>query len=386
MSPFSLDTLALPAAAIFLMTLIASYQATKMPGTSIFLAFIKAGIFVIYFGLAFDGTYTFFDDWTYLDGGKELLHGGVGITNLAENWELALFIGGGDHFLYYLFNAYAFRLFGEGYFAPVALNILLSVLIAYYGTRLAIVEFGLKRQASNLFFLFLLLHPDILAWSNVMNGKDVLVLLLHVILLTAASIYLRGKLHKALWLALPAILVLFFLRFYVPLLFAMALILGAVLIKGRGRFWYLLMSVAFALLSLVWIGEGGLQYVFITLQDNLVNPVHGLIRMLLTPIPFNTDKNYQFLNFPALMHWLLMPFFMIGLHKVWKMQTPFARFMIAYLIVFFGLYAVYGELQGPRHRVQLDFAWALLQFIGAMAVMRRLARSSDCRLQKSASV
>jgi hypothetical protein len=81
-----------------------------------------------------------------------------------------------------------------------------------------------------------------------------------------------------------------------------------------------------------------------------------------------------------------MPFFIFGLQKVWKMRTPFSRFMVAYLIVFLGLYATYGELQGPRHRVQLDFAWALLQFIGAMAVMRKFARSSDYRMPKSASV
>lgn len=386
MSPFSFDTLTWPAAAIFLMTLIVSYQATKMPGTSVFAAFIKTGLFVIYFGLVFDGTYTFLDDWTYLEGGKDLLNDGVGVTNLAENWELALMIGGGEHFLYHLHNAYAFRLFGEGYFAPVTLNILLTVLIAFYGMKLAVLEFGFNRQASNLFFFFLLLHPDILAWSNVMNGKDVLVLQLHVILLTAASIYLRGQLYKALWLALPAVLILLFLRFYVPLLFAMALILGAVLTKRQGQFWYLITSIALVSISLTWIGEGGLQYVFTALQENFVNPFYGLIRMLLTPIPFNTEENYAFLNFPALMHWLLMPFFIIGLRKVWKTRTPFARFMIAYLIVFFGLYAIYGELQGPRQRVQLDFAWALLQFIGAMAVMRKLARSHDYHAQKSVPV
>jgi hypothetical protein len=386
MSPFSLYTLALPAAAIFLMTLIVSYQATKMPLISIFVAFIKVGIFAAYFGFAFDGTYSALDDWTYLDGGEKLLNDRVGITNLAENWELVLAIGGGQHFLYYLYNAYALRFFGEGYFAPVALNLLVTVVIAFCGMRLAIVEFGFKKQASRLFFLFLLLHPDILAWSNVINGKDVLILLLHVILLTASSIYLRGQIQKALRLAIPAVFVLFNLRFYVPILFAMALIVGAMLTKQRGQLWYLLISVAFASLLIVRLGEAGLGNAFIALQENWVNPVYGLMRMILTPIPFNTEISYQFLNFPALIHWLLIPFVIFGLQKVWKMRTPFSRFMVAYLIVFSGLYAVYGELQGPRHRVQMDFALALLQFIGAMAVMRKFARSSDYRMPKSASV
>ena len=177
----------------FFATLVVSFKFTRNPAISILLAFVKAGIFIAYFGFVFNGTFTFLDDWSYLEGGRELLLEGVGITTLAKNWQYARMIGQGDHFVYYLYNSYALRIFGEGYFAPVAFNILLTIAIAYFGARLAVVEFGMSKQTSRWFYLFLLLHPDILAWSNIMNGKDMLALLLHVLLLTAVSIYLRGQ-------------------------------------------------------------------------------------------------------------------------------------------------------------------------------------------------
>lgn len=52
---------------------------------------------------------------------------------------------------------------------------------------------------------------------------------------------------------------------------------------------------------------------------------------------------------------------------------------IAYLLVFVGLYAVFGELQWPRHRVQLDYAGAILQFIGVMAVLKRAQLGSSLK-------
>ena len=368
MNPFDLDVLIWPVMAIFFITLIISFWFTKWPAFSIFVAVLKAGIFLGYFSLVFDGTYTFLDDLSYLEGGNVLLLEGVGITNLAENWGFLRIIGRGDHFVYYLYNAYAFRLFGAGYFSPVALNVLLTVAIAYYGAKLAVVEFGMGKQMSKVFFLFLLLHPDILAWSNVMNGKDILVLLLHVLLLKAVSIYLHGQIQKAFVVAIPIVFVLLFLRFYVPVLFLVALIFGNLLMKQRGGIKYFLFSCGFTVLAFLWIGEHGVQYAISTIEENLVNPIYGFIRILLTPIPFHTEENYAFLNFSALIHWTFIPFFVFGLWRVWFMRTPFSIFFIAYFLVFMSLYAVFGELQGPRHRVQLDYAWAIFQFIGIIVV------------------
>lgn len=371
MSAFDLELLLTPALAIFFTTLMVALWVTRAPVFSMVAAVIKAVIFLLYFGLLFDGTFTFLDDWSYLEGGQELHSQGIGVANLAENWNSVLAIGGGSHVIYYLYNAYAFRLFGEGYYAPVALNIVLTVLIAWIGTYLSVRAFGLSGAHRKFFFAFLLFHPDILAWSNVMNGKDVLVLLLHVLLLVSSWLFLVRRPVVALALAVPVCLVLLFTRFYVPLLFGVALLATLLLSRtGKGRVWLFSLSIAFVALFLAQIGLDGLDYALAVLHENFVNPVYGFVRAVLTPIPFNTDLPYSFLDVPALIHWLLLPFACWGAIALHRLRTPFSRFFLLYVMFFLSLYAVFGELQGPRHRVQLDYAWAVLQFVGVTAFLR----------------
>jgi hypothetical protein len=371
-SPFPIDVLILPAAAIFLATVIVSLRATRSPVVALMLAFVKAGIFFWYFSFVFDGTFTFLDDWTYVNRGMELYRADVRLSNLAENWQLLLIIGGGDHFLYYLYNAYAMRLFGEYYFAPVALNAVLTVPIAYLGARLAQRELGVGESTATGLYVFLLLHPDILSWSSLINAKDILVLLLHIVLLNAVAHYLHGHLKRALLVGLPAVALLFFLRFYVPLLFAVALIASIVIRRRISRRTVGYVSLSLLLLAgfALWIGTGIFGYAVDLLRQHFVNPVFGFVRMALTPVPFNTEDAFVFLNFAAAIHWLLFPFVFLGAYRIWLLGTPFTKFFVTYVAVFMGLYAVFGELQGPRHRVQLDFAWAVFQYVGVLRFLR----------------
>lgn len=368
-SSFDLYTLLWPAIAIFMLCLVVTYKATKWPAIAIFAAFVKTLFFVTYFGWLFDGTFTFLDDWKYLKGGEMLLNTGVGVSNIADNWALLLSIGGGKHVLYYLYNTYAFRLFGVGYYAPVALNIILTIMIAFLGARLATQEFGLSYKQGKLFYLFLLFQPDILAWSNIMNGKDILILLLHVLLLQAVALLYRKRLLYAFLVGVPIVMILAFLRFYVPILFVVALLLSTVLsgrIRIKDRILYLLLGSILTGVILSWIGQEGLQFATSRIQAHFVNPFYGFLRMLLTPIPFNTAPSYAFLDIPALFHWLLVPFVILGVYSLRKRQGVFIGFFLVYVFVFISLYAVFGELQGPRHRIQLDYAFAILQFIGLM--------------------
>lgn len=376
MSPFELDALIWPVIAIFLVTLGVSFYSTGWIATSIFSALLKAGIYIIYFGIFFNGTFTFLDDWSYLDGAYDILRIDIGLTNLLYNFDSILQIGRGDHFVYYLYNSYAIKVFGDGYYSPVALNILISVIIAYVGSELARVEFRLTKLQSRLFYFFILLHPDILAWSNVMNGKDILVLLLHVQLLLAISLLYRRKIFVGVTLGVSAIMVLFFLRFYVPLLFAAAFFTSGFVVNKSSYLKHILFSVGLVVLALFWMGSDVLIYVFESMQDNLVNPIYGFVRVLLTPIPFGTDEAYAFLDFPALIHWVLIPFAFLGFICIWRMNGSFLRFFCIYILLFLAVYAVYGELQGPRHRIQLDFAFALCQFIGIVTFAKMMRKKA----------
>ena len=85
---------------------------------------------------------------------------------------------------------------------------------------------------------------------------------------------------------------------------------------------------------------------------------------------------YAFLDVPAAIHWILMPFAVFGAYKIYQLGTPFSRFFLIYFATFAAIYSIFGELQGPRHRVQLDFAWAVFQFAGLLALANDARRSS----------
>lgn len=389
MHPFDLELLLKPGLLIFIATLWVAFHVTRSVVFSLSAAFIKAGIFFVYFGVLFDGTFTFLDDWSYVDGGVKLVEEGIGLSNLAKNWDFVLMTGGGDHFLYYLYNTYAFRFFGVGYYAPVALNIVLTVLIAWFGSIVGAREFGFTGQWKKLFFMFLLFHPDILAWSNVMNAKDILVLLLHVLLLLSASLFFQGRNKSAIAIAVPVVTILLFLRFYVPLLFAGALVLHQLLaVKHRHHFYWFIGGTSLLVIAALSMVGNMITYAWESLQENLGNPIFGFVRMALTPIPFNTELNYSFLDIPALLHWMLMPMVVYGVVLLMRREkSHFTRFFFLYLVAFLGLYSIYGELQGPRHRVQLDFAWAVLQFVGIKQYLvwlftsrRELQPASTCNV------
>lgn len=370
---FDLELLFTPGLVIFLATLLIAFKVTRSIAFSISAALIKAGLFMLYFGLVFDGTFTFKDDWVYLDIARGLYHDNIGITDLMENENLDYIKGlnNGEHFGYSLYNVYAFRLFGYGYYAPVALNIVLTSLIAWFGSNLADIEFGFNGVWKKLFFAFLLFHPDIVAWSTILNGKDTLVLLLHVLLLYSVSMYFRRKLFASLGLAFFVISILATLRFYVPMVFASALALS--LLKMPKNYSSLLTSfVGFFALVIFFLTSGfDIQSAFLVIQKEFVNPFYGLTRFLFTPIPFHTEVAYEFLDIPALFHWLLIPVAITGFITMLKRPSDYERFFVLYIMLFLALYACYGELQGPRHRAQIDFAWAVIQFMGIKPFLRK---------------
>ena len=366
MKAFELAQIAGPTILIGLCTFAVSLRVTRNAAWALYAATIKAGLFAVYFGWLFDGTFNFLDDLTYVDRGLQLLDQDVGLSNLASNWELVLLVGQGDHFIYYLYNTYAFRLFGEGYYAPVTCNILLTIAIAYFGAHLARDELSLPPAQRRLLYIFILLHPDILAWSTVLNGKETLILLIHVVLLQAVALYFRGQVWRALLLGALAGTLLTFLRFYVPFMFVMALALNAFVRMGKRRI-LLRIAASSALLAGAYYMLGAqVEQAREVAAQTFVNPAFGFMRMLLTPIPFNTEAAYAFLNIPALLHWLLLPALFAGFLVMWRLRSPFSGFFVIYALLFIGLYAFVGELQGPRHRVQLDYAIALLQFVGLL--------------------
>ena len=372
MNPFYIDELFAPTILIYLVSLYISFKYTKWLGISLLIAFIKSGLYLIYYGYLFDGTYTFLDDWTYFEGGYKLTDRGVTFFNFYNHWEYVKMIGRGDHFVYYLYNAVAFQIFTIGYYAPVSLNILFTIIFAFYGTKLIELEFKLSKRYAKLFFIFLMCHPSILSWSTVMNGKDIIILFFHLLILISISCYFRGKILKFMIIILPSILILLFLRFYIPFIFGVVFIVTALIkYKNMRHKKYLIYIFLIGVTSFYSTGSGLFESSLTVAQNHIVNPVLGLIRFLLTPVPFRAEENYSFLNFAALANWFLMPFLIFGILSLYKTKTIFIRYFLLYFIVFVLLYAFVGELQGPRHRVQILYPIAVLQMIGILNIINK---------------
>lgn len=366
--PFDIDVLLLPASAIFCVTSWISIFFVGNPLLCTSLALVKTGLFVIYYSLLFDGTYTFLDDWTYLKVGEILLNQGIGATGFSD---LVFSLAGGQHIIYYLYNAYAFRLFGIGYYAPVALNVILTVFIAYLGASLANKEKLLDCSSSKVFYIFLILHPDVLAWSTVMNGKDTLVLFLHVLMLQGIAFLIRKNIIKFSVYGLLSCLLLLFLRFYVPFLFGFSFIVYNLFRLKLQNLMQGILQVGLTIIVILYLYGSGLEANLNTYFSYIIaNIFQGITRFLLTPIPFNTEKAYAFLNIPSLIHWFLFPLLLIGLFRLKNMTNSFAKYLFWYMIIFILFYGTFFELQGPRHRFQLTYVVALAQFLGLIGLKR----------------
>jgi hypothetical protein len=376
LQPSLLSDLFAPTAMIFFGTLAIALFMTRAVAMSMVAATLKAGCFLVYFGYFFHGDFTFLDDITYLSQAALFSAHGVTIWNLFQHLPLILSTAG-NHFVYQIFCTYALYFFGPGYFAPVSINILLTAVIAALGCKVAELEFGLAGQWRTVTFFVILFDPSIFVWGGFTNGKDVLVLLGHVITLYGFMFVYRGQGWRAAAVILPTGSVLFFLRFYVPLLFAVVFMLSVFM--GAGRRWIgrlLLLSAAGVGGVIAVLGPGRLLSALEQLRSDFVNPVYGIARFLLTPIPFNTDINYRFLEIPAVLCWALLPFLAWGVVLVARLRTPFSKFFILYCATFIVLYSTYAELQGPRHRVQLEFAVVVFELLALRVLMRSAVKGA----------
>lgn len=387
-SPFPFGELLLPALMIFFVGLIVAWRVTRLPHWSVLVAFIKAGLFMAYYGLLYDGTWNFLDDYTYAYRGEILLNKGVTLLNMFANLPELFSQAGGKHFMYYLYNADAFRLFGTAYYSPVALNIVLTFLAAAFMATAARRGLGFSRGLATGLFIFMALHPDIIAWSTIMNAKDILVLTGTTLAMVAVSLADSGRYKESVALAVAVGTVLFFTRFYIPLMLLLAL-LGALLMSPLGRrrpgLW-LLGSAGVGSIVFGAMGVEGLANNLERLQEDFVNPLYGVPRMTLTPIPFNTTEKNTFLDLPQVFHWIMLPALAYGVARIWHRATLTSRFMVIFFLLMILLYGVFGELQGPRHRLQLDGLIALFQFYGGVGILAQIVGNRPRRVARPFSI
>ncbi|MDA7818283.1 hypothetical protein N9A28_08855 [Sulfurimonas sp.] len=279
-----------------------------------------------------------------------------------------------NHFLYQLYNIFAFELFGHYYFSPVALNIIVTFFTSYFVFRISLL-IGFSKKLSLFIAMFYLLHWDILHWSTFLNLKDVLIQLMSIVLIFNILEFENNKRIKNVVFIGSVLLLFSTIRFYLPFLifvsFIVYKILWVIFTANRlNRMYYIISSFILILLFLPLV-LNNLNDEIEMLMISFTNPAIGMIRFLLTPIPFHFETNYSFLYFPSLLHWLTFPLFIYGAYISHKVNRKIMLFIFIYLFVILLFYGSYGQLQGPRHRLQIEPYIAMFQIIGLIALFYR---------------
>lgn len=339
-----------PTIFIFFFTYFITNKYCKNSRLSFVISAIKSLAFLYYYS-AFDGSMILKDDIGYLWGGIDLERRGVTLFNITRHINDLFIVGRGLHFSYYLINEYAFKLFGIGYFAPVAINLVLSSFVSYFGSKIAVEYLGYPPYKGRLFFLFLSINVDIFTWSLVMNGKDTLLLLLTILLFYGYFKFSVRKNIKGLLLVALVSVVLFFTRYYIPFAFA-GTILFRIVIKMRTSFKKVLLIGVFGVGGLLL--SGYIVSGMTNLLENMGNPIFGMIRFLLTPNPLNLEYKYRFLFLSSIVNWIGIPFLISGIVIEYKNRNENERLVFWYMFITILFYGAFPALQGPRHRVQLN--------------------------------
>lgn len=373
LNTFSFYDLLYPFSVVLTVSFVSTMWVTRSVLISLLCSIIKAGLFFVTYLWFFTGQVTGADDIQYIRIAIQIGQQNYTFLDLISNTENIQDIAESSHILYPIFNYFSMMVFGAQYFAAPAINILITVPIAYLGMKLAVAEFGFSRRNGQIFFLLLMLHPEILAWSTVFNGKEVLILLGHTLLLIGIAQIFRGNFISGVGIIIPTLLFVILVRFYVPALIGVALALYLVIHEKIFNVKKYLAFIVVIIVAIIYYYFDYYSQASNLILSTLSNPIIGLPHYLLTPIPFNFDPEYIFLFFPSLYHWLLFPFSLIGFWTICRLNTKFGKFFIIYFMTFVLFYAWFEGLRGPRHRLQLQIAIALFEYIGVVIFLTKYA-------------
>jgi len=367
--------LLLATVAIFLFALALSSRVLSFP-MAMTVSLIKVILPFLYFSFFFNKEWVLIDGVRYFLAGQNLLS--EGYTPLSVFDEEALFYsmsaGGGQHILYDWYNLIAQWLFGESYASPVFMNVGTTFISALLLYRLA-EQFRFPRAYCTGLFVFFLLHWELLSWSTVANLKDTVVLLLTIgTVYAAVRLAAERKLRHGL-LLLFQLFLFYWLRFYVPLLMMVAIMIYMFIANsGRRRLYMVAMAVVVVggYGAAMGVGEIMAGVGRLSLGTGMLA---GTVKVMVIPRPWSLDIEYTFLLFAAILHWVFFIPAVAGAVLLWR-STPGYRPILIYLMVALLFYGAFEELQGARQRVQVLFVYAWAQYHFLWVLFQRLRRAA----------
>lgn len=360
-NPDDLRQVLTPAATIAVVAFLAAKLTVKGNVRVLAVVLVKTAVFLYCYAMFFDGFTPNQrpDDTVYMKQGLSLLR-----QLETKPWDQISLIYTAEsfHFFYIVPVALAIHLFGVHYFSLVALNVIVSLLAGCFAFAIIKKSYKNERIAS-WFFVAIVLHPDVLTWTNTFAGKDTWVLLGHLIFIYG-FVCLAERDRKAgfAWLLMATLLTLN-LRFYIPVI-----MMGLVLLYSSraAKFWLtvailgILATTPETVSALQSLLRGGVSSTSIDLLSLLV----GIPRFWLSPRPFFEDELHRVLRFATIVNWMIFPVMLTGMYRSLVSGDRLSRFILVYFLVFSVLYGFTAFLNGPRHRLQLVFAQVFFVWVG----------------------
>jgi len=338
---------------------------------------VRLAIPALYFAFFFSQEWTIGDDVEYFEDAWSLVEAGYtpwSLLGAEGRAELSVPAQGGRHILYLWWNHLAQYLFGRGYYVPVFLNIALSFAVASWLTAMVKMSGLGDRIHLRLLYVFAVFHWDVVTWTSFLNVKEPLVLFLctAVFFCFFSALYATECARKkALWLlsSAAAMFALTWLRYYVPVLIFVSLMIWAVY-EYRSRNVYVILAVGLVIgwLAFPYITSENIETQHINLD--LVQFLYGIVRFPLTPRPWGLEGAYHILLIAATLHWLAFMPMLIGGWSLGQ-SGPLFRALAIYALVMVCFYASVVYLQDARHRYQLVIVEIWMQYQGIRLLLER---------------
>ena len=335
--------------------------------TAMLIAAGKVTLPLVFFSWYYTGAWTIIDDTTYYREGRVLLAAGYNPLTIfldKKGFAALLVVSNGYQFLYGWFNMLMQDLVAQTYWAPVFGNVVLTCIGAVLLATIA-GECGASRAYARALGVYFAVQAELVAWSSFLNVKDILVLTLTMALLLGLLRLSRRFTWGALALVVLAGFVLFWIRFYVPLVAGFAFVASRLRPRTLLRGGVLVGLVGVAGLLLVLRSTlAGLSHMVDLHSADLA---YGWLRTLLSPLPWSLQPEYGFLQVPAVLHFALFPIMVLGAYSLWR-TAPSTRLLFIYAMLVLLAVSAHPELQGPRHRIQILFILAWAEFHGLCAI------------------
>ena len=330
---------------------------------SVLVITIKVGLIFWYFGVEPANLWHVWgDDEKYLEKGLRLFQSGVDPFRI-------LFAVEGDSILRQMSNMamlswvvmLSFWIFGEHYYSVIFILMLVTCLSALFADGIQ-KNLGHGRRYRRYFAVFFLLHWEVLAWSSFAIWKEPLIVLCTFAFIYGVSIIDRSFFSKSAWIfggfwALAALFVFEYVRFYFPVLLGAALVMAWISKYAR------LSSIIVLLVLGVLVGWGLHGYLNLILEVVEIEKIfYGLVRMMLSPLPWQISPEMSYLLLPTIMNWFMLPVTVLGCGVFWIRSSVTSRLLVIFFWVGIIFYSFIPVIQDPRHRAPLFIIAVFFQY------------------------